>query len=103
MATAVIRTGSHQFRVKAGDVISIQQRAGEPGTEVVFDEVLSIEDGTVKVGTPQLKGAQVQGRIIEQGRGPKLIVFKFKRRKKCRRKAGHRQQHTTVEITSIKG
>ena len=103
MANAVIRSGAHQFRVTTGDVIQIQKRAGDPGMEIVFDEVLAIGDSTLKFGTPFVEGAKVKGKIVSQDLDDKLVVFKFKRRKKYHRKNGHRQKLTSVEITSISG
>ncbi len=103
MATAVIRTGSKQYRVAAGDVIQIEKLLGNPGDDVVFSEVLAVGDDTLKFGAPLVAGASVEAKIVSQDLGPKLIVFKFKRRKRYRRKNGHRQQYTSVQITSIKG
>jgi large subunit ribosomal protein L21 len=103
MATAVIRTGSKQYRVAAGDVIQIEKLLGNPGDDVVFSEVLAVGDDELKFGAPLVAGASVQAKIVSQDLGPKLIVFKFKRRKRYRRKNGHRQKYTSVQITSIKG
>ncbi len=103
MATAVIRTGSKQYRVAAGDVIQIEKLLGNPGDDVVFSEVLAVGDDTMKFGTPLVTGASVKAKIVSQDLGPKLIVFKFKRRKNHRRKNGHRQKYTSVQITSIEG
>ena len=100
---AVIKTGGKQYVVKPGDVIDIEKISGEPGEEVNFEEVLLVSaDGEdVKVGSPVVESAKVEGRIIRQKKGEKIVVFKFKRRKGYRRKAGHRQSLTSVEITSI--
>jgi len=103
MATAVIRTGAKQYRVAAGDVIQIEKLLGSPGDDVVFSEVLAVGDDAMKFGTPLVTGASVKAKIVSQDLGPKLIVFKFKRRKKHRRKNGHRQKYTSVQITSIEG
>jgi large subunit ribosomal protein L21 len=103
MANAVIRTGGKQYRVAEGDIIQIEKLAGDAGAKVSFADVLMIGGDSPKIGTPMISGATVEGEIVAQGRGPKLIVFKFKRRKKYHRKAGHRQAQTTVKITSIKG
>jgi large subunit ribosomal protein L21 len=101
MATAVIRSGAHQFRVATGDVIQVEKLLGDPGTEVVFGEVLAVGDSTLKFGEPLVEGAKVTGKIVSQDLGEKLIVFKFKRRKTCHRKNGHRQKYTSVQITNI--
>ena len=100
---AVIKTGGKQYIVKPGDIIDIEKISGEPGEEVNFEEVLLVSaDGEdVKVGSPVVESAKVEGRIVRQKKGEKIVVFKFKRRKGYRRKAGHRQSLTSVEITSI--
>ncbi len=100
---AVIKTGGKQYIVSPGDVIDIEKISGEPGQEVNFEEVLLVSaDGEdVKVGSPVVESARVEGRIARQKKGDKIIVFKFKRRKGYRKKAGHRQNLTSVEIKSI--
>jgi large subunit ribosomal protein L21 len=102
MATAVIRSGAHQFRVTTGDVIQVEKLLGDPGAEIVFGEVLAVGDSTLKFGEPLVEGAKVTGKIVSQDLGDKLVVFKFKRRKRMHRKNGHRQQYTSVQITDIK-
>ncbi|WP_462137447.1 50S ribosomal protein L21 [Candidatus Mycalebacterium sp.] len=101
---AVIRTGNRQYLVKSGDVVEIEKIAGSPGDLIGFDDVLMVSDGEgeAKVGAPIVEGAEVKGEIVGQVKGKKIIVFKFKRRKKYRRKAGHRQKYTSVRITDIK-
>jgi large subunit ribosomal protein L21 len=103
MATAVIRTGGKQYRVAEGETLVVERLEGDPGTKVEFGEVLMLSGDTVKVGKPIVAGAKVSGEIVEQGRGEKLTIFKFKRRKKYRRKMGHRQELTSVKITGISG
>ena len=100
---AVIKTGGKQYIVKPGDIIDIEKISGEPGEEVNFEEVLLVSaDGEdVKVGSPLVESARVEGKIVKQKKGEKIVVFKFKRRKGYRKKAGHRQNLTSVEITSI--
>ncbi len=100
---AVIKTGGKQYVVKPGDIIDIEKISGEPGEEINFEEVLLVSaDGEdVKVGSPVVESAKVEGKIIRQKKGEKIVVFKFKRRKGYRKKAGHRQNLTSVEITSI--
>lgn len=102
---AVIRTGNRQYLVKPGDVLDIEKIDGAPGDKVGFDDVLLVSDGEgdAKVGAPNVQGAEVEGEIVSQKRGDKITVFKFKRRKGYRRKAGHRQQYTSVRITGVKG
>jgi len=103
MATAVIRTGSKQYRVAAGDVIQIEKLLGNPGDDIVFSEVLAVGEDAMKFSAPLVAGASVKAKIVSQDLGEKLIVFKFKRRKRYRRKNGHRQKYTSVQITSIEG
>jgi len=103
VAYAIIRTGGKQFRVTAGDVVRIPSLADKnEGDTVEFNEVLvSSDDHGVRIGSPLLDGAKVTGTIVKSGRGPKIIVFKFKRRKQYKRKQGHRQGFTAVKIDSI--
>lgn len=99
---AVINTGGKQYRLTEGDLLEVERLEGEIGDEVVFDEVLMLGDTDEPlVGSPQIQGAQVVGTIVEQKKGDKVIVFKYKKRKMYRRKAGHRQLLTTVKIDSI--
>ena len=101
---AVIKTGGKQYRVAKDDVLEIERLPGEAGTKIEFDHVLMVGAGaSVKVGTPTVAGAKVTGELVEQSRGPKLIAFKKRRRKNSRRKKGHRQDLSTIKITSITG
>ena len=103
MAYAIFEAGGRQFRADAGESLQIPLMEGKPGAKVTFDQVLFTADGaTVKTGQPTVKGAKVVGEIVEHGKGPKIYVFKFKRRKNYRRKTGHRQQYTEVKITDLK-
>lgn len=99
---AVVRTGGKQYRVAQGDRVDIEKIAGDVGQEVTLDDVLMIGgNGDTKIGTPRVEGASVTARIIEQGRGKKVLVFKFKRRKDYKKMRGHRQYYTRLEITGI--
>ena len=99
---AVIKTGGKQYRVKPGDTVHVEKLVGEPGSSVEFGEVLLLSDSeNVAVGRPHIHGAKVSGEIVSHGRGKKVIVFKFKRRKDYRRKNGHRQDFTAVKINEI--
>ena len=99
---AVVATGGKQYRVQEGDTLRIEKIPGEVGAEVAFDRVLMVSDGDdVKVGKPVLENAVVNGIIVEQGKGRKILVFKYKRRKRYRRKQGHRQLFTAVKIGTI--
>ena len=100
---AIVKTGGKQYRVQEGDILRVEKLAGEIGSEITFDDVLMYSDGeTVTVGRPKVENVNVSGRIVAQGKNKKIIVFKYKRRKRYRRKQGHRQQFTAVQIDSIK-
>jgi large subunit ribosomal protein L21 len=99
---AVIRTGGKQHKVSQGDEISIEKIDGSKGETIVFDEVLMVSSGEdVKVGTPFLTGARVEGEIIDQTKAGKINVFKMKRRKGFKKKTGHRQKLTRMKIKEI--
>lgn len=100
---AVFKTGGKQYRVAKGDVLRVEKLPGNVGDTVAFDHVLMIGGDAVKVGTPMVKGAKVEAKITAQDRAKKIIVFKFRRRKNYRRKAGHRQPFTALEIVGISG
>jgi large subunit ribosomal protein L21 len=100
---AIIEEGSHQFRVREGDRIRVDRRDGKAGDELVFSKVLlvSAENGQPTIGAPAVVGARVVGKIVNQFRTKKIIIQKFRRRKNVRRRNGHRQPFTTVQITSV--
>ncbi|MGE0788931.1 MAG: 50S ribosomal protein L21 [Sandaracinaceae bacterium] len=98
---AVFRTGGKQYRVAEGDKIRVEKLNGEVGAELSFDEVLMIGGDKVAVGKPLVAGASVSAKIVAQDRAKKIIVFKYRRRKNYRRKAGHRQPYTELQITSV--
>jgi len=101
---AVISTGGKQYRVSEGQTIRVEKLPGEVGAPVSFDQVLLFSDGdTVKVGQPTLADMSVTGRIVQQGKAKKVIVFKRKRRKGYRKKQGHRQYYTALKIDGING
>ena len=102
MSYAIIRTGGKQFRVEPGMTLRVPTLIGDAGASVEFNDVLLGSDGKdVQTGVPALSGAKVTGEIVKQGRGDKVIVFKFKRRKNYARKQGHRQGFTEVRIKDI--
>ncbi len=102
MEYAVIQTGGKQYRVSPGDLLRVEKLDAEAGSEMQFTEVLmTARDGALRVGQPTVAGARVVARIIRQGRGKKILVFKKKRRKNYRRRQGHRQYLTTVQVTAI--
>src|SRR5262245_42670027 len=98
---AVIKTGGKQYRVAAEDLLQVEKVKGEPGEIVQFGEVLVVGGDAVTLGSPTVAGASVAAEVIQQGRGPKIIAFKKRRRKNTRRKRGHRQEFTLVRITEI--
>ncbi len=99
---AVIRTGGKQYKVAPQDVLQIEKIEGTAGDAVNFSDVLMVAgEGDPQVGAPVLAGALVSAEVVEQGRGPKVIIFKKKRRQNYRRKRGHRQELTTVRILEI--
>jgi large subunit ribosomal protein L21 len=101
---AIIETGGKQYRVEKGMTLEVERLPGEPGDTHVFDRVLLLgSEKDTRIGTPVVDGAKVKARIVTQAKGPKVVVFKMKRRKKHRVRRGHRQAQTTVEITDIKG
>ena len=97
---AVIKTGGKQYKVTTGDVVKIEKIAGEEGNEVIFNEVLALDD---VIGTPLVNGASVKAKVLKQAKDAKVIIFKKNRRQNYRRKNCHRQQITLVKITDICG
>lgn len=101
---AIFENGSHQFKVREGELITVDRQPGKAaGDQVVFDKVLLIAgtDGEPRIGTPLVEGARVTAEVVEEYRGRKVLVQKFRRRKGYRRKRGHRQYYTDVRITGI--
>lgn len=100
---AIVDSGGKQYKVEEGDILKVEKLSGEVGDKISFDKILMFSDGKeVNIGTPLLEDVMVNGHIVEQGKTKKIIVFKYKRRKRYRRKQGHRQQFTAVKIDSIK-
>ena len=99
---AVFESGGKQHRVVEGEVVRLERLEGEPGDNIVFDRVLMIAEGDdIAIGEPLVEGGSVTGEVVNQGRGKKITVIKFKRRKNYLRKKGHRQAFTDVRITAI--
>lgn len=99
---AIIETGGKQYKVQEGDVLFLEKIASEDGETVVFDKVLAVSDGgNLTVGTPTVAGASVSAKVLGHGKGEKIIVFKYKPKKGYRRKQGHRQPYTKVQIEKI--
>ena len=100
---AVIEACGKQYKVTKGDVVFFEKLDAEEGKKVTFDKVVLVSDeGKVEVGAPYVKGIKVEGKVVAHGKGKKIIVFKYKPKKNYRRKQGHRQPYTKVEITDIK-
>ena len=99
---AVIKTGGKQYRVVAGEKIKVEQIPADVGAEIILDQVLMVGEGeSVNIGTPLLAGAQVTAKVVAHGRGPKIKIFKMRRRKHYQKHQGHRQNYTEIEISGI--
>ena len=98
---AVIKTGGKQYRVQQGDVIFVEKLNAQADEAVTFDEVLLIGGDETRIGTPTVAGARVEGKVLSQVKSRKIIVYKYKAKKNERKKQGHRQPYTKVEITAI--
>ncbi|HCA41596.1 MAG TPA: 50S ribosomal protein L21 [Aminobacterium sp.] len=99
---AIVETGGKQYRVAAGDTLKVESIHAEVGTSLVLDKVLMVsDDQDVRVGTPYLEGASVNATVVDHGRAPKILVYKFKSKKNYRRMRGHRQNFTEIKIDSI--
>jgi len=102
MAYAVIQTGGKQYRVSEGDVIEVEKLDVEAGADAKFEQVLLVSDGaSVSIGSPLVSGAAVTAEVVEQAKAPKVIAFKYKRRKGYHRTVGHRRQITRLKIKTI--
>ena len=99
---AIFQSGGHQYVAAENDVIRVEKLAVEPKAEITFEQVLALRDGEdFKVGAPYVSGAKVTGTVLAQGRGPKIIVFKYRPKKHYHKIRGHRQDYTEVRVTSI--
>ncbi len=100
---AIIESCGKQYKVAQGDVVFFEKLDAEEGKKVTFDHVVLVADGEkVEIGNPYVKGFKVEGKVVAHGKGKKIIVFKYKAKKNYKRKQGHRQPYTKVEITAIK-
>ncbi len=100
---AVIKMGGKQYKVSEGETVRVERLEGEAGTAVAIKEVLMVVDGdSIATGTPFVEGATVEATVTAQGRGPKITIVKFKRRKHYRKQMGHRQAYTELKITGIR-
>ncbi len=100
---AVIKTGGKQYRVQQGDVIYVEKLDVEEGSAVNFDVLMLGNDDNVAIGTPVVEGAKVEGKVLSQLKSAKVVVYKYKAKKNERKKQGHRQPYTKVEITAVQG
>ncbi len=100
---AVIATGGKQYKVSEGDIITIEKLGAETGEKVVFDQVLAVSGDGMKIGAPTVSGATVEASVVAEGRGKKIIVYKYKRKTGYHKKNGHRQAFTKVKIEKING
>ncbi len=98
---AIIATGGKQYKVSEGDIITIEKLDSPVGETVTFDQILGVCNKKFKAGSPYVKGASVDGTVIEHGRGKKVIVYKYKRKQGYHKKQGHRQCYTKVKIDKI--
>ncbi len=98
---AIVRTGGKQYRVNVGDTIYVERLEAPVGEKITLDDILLVGGDSVKVGSPRVAGATVVGTVVEQDRGAKIRVFKYKKRKHYRRTRGHRQSYTALKIDSI--
>lgn len=100
---AIIESCGKQYKVAEGDVVFFEKLDAEEGKKVTFDKVVLVSnDGKVQIGNPYVKGMKVEGKVVSHGKAKKILVFKYKAKKNYRRKQGHRQPYTKVEITGIK-
>ncbi len=98
---AIIATGGKQYKVAEGDIIRVEKLGAEAGSEVTFDQVLAVSDKSLKVGNPTVSGASVTGSVLSEGKGKKVIVYKYKSKTGYHKKNGHRQAYTEVKIDKI--
>ena len=98
---AIIRTGGKQYNVSVGDEIVVEKLNAEVGDVVSFDVLMLVDDNGVKIGTPVVKGASANAKVIEHCKGKKVVVFKYKPKKNYRKKQGHRQPYTKVKVTAL--
>ena len=100
---AIIKTGGKQYKVTEGDKLQVEKLDAKVGSKVIFDEVVAVGGDKLKVGTPFVAGYTVEAKVLEHGKGEKLVIYKYKAKKDYRRKNGHRQPYTLVEITKLGG
>lgn len=100
---AIIATGGKQYKVEEGDIIKIEKLGLDAGSTVTFDQVLAVNDGSLKVGNPTVDNANVSATVVEEGKNKKIVVLRYKRKTGYKKKSGHRQPYTKVKIDKING
>jgi large subunit ribosomal protein L21 len=99
---AVMKQGGHQYRIASGDVVQVEKLEVEPGEEITLEDILLVRDGeSLDIGDPRVQGAAIKAKVLRQRKGPKIRVYKFKRRKGYEKRYGHRQPFTELKILSI--
>lgn len=98
---AIVKTGGKQYKVAEGDVLFVEKLEANEGDVVTLNEVLAVNDGELKLGAPVVEGANVQAKVLEQGKNKKIVVYKYKAKKDYRRKNGHRQLYTKLVVEKI--
>ena len=98
---AIVKTGGKQYKVSEGDVLFVEKLEANEGDVVTLNEVLAVNDGELKLGAPVVEGANVQAKVLEQGKNKKIVVYKYKAKKDYRRKNGHRQLYTKLVVVKI--
>ena len=99
---AVIKTGGKQYKVAEGQTLKVEKLNAEEGKEISFDDVLMVSnEGDLKIGAPKVEGVKVSAKVVKNGRAKKIIVFKYRAKKRYKKKAGHRQDFTEIQITKI--
>ena len=98
---AIIATGGKQYKVAEGDVLKVEKLGAEEGASVTFDQVLAVNNDGIRLGNPTVEGASVSATVLENGKGKKVIVYRYKRKSGYHKKNGHRQQYTKVKIEKI--
>ncbi len=99
---AIIKTGGKQYKVAPGDVLSVEKLDAEVGAEVRFDALMTVDGDAVVIGKPVVEGSDVVAKVVEHGKGGKVVVFKYKPKKDYKKTQGHRQPYTKIEIVSVK-
>lgn len=98
---AIFETGGKQYKAEKGDIVFVEKLAADEGKLVTFDALMVADGDDIKIGTPVVKGAKVRAKVVEHGKADKVVVFKYKPKRKYRKKQGHRQPYTKLKVTSV--